>query len=609
MYKQKTAFKLEDLKIAALRDIAKNIGIPNYRELKAQELIEVIYSFADDKKINQSIQVQMRKKRKKCIGKISLWGGFVFFATIIGFTQDWKGFTNDVFDFMGYNKRYNYNIVFDKNIPNILIMPFIEDGKSAENMGKIIHGRLDKKVHDDSLMVNVIYCDGCPIGANFNEDSAQYLLNEYKLDMIIFGRQLSDDISPSSQPELRINYFSNPRHHAIFQNEAQNFNREYAAITFPGIYKGELQEKVDYSILYLSAIIYQNKGEPQKALRSYNYIFDSLGVKNDAITNNLVFTNLLMMDSSAALSVVDRYIRSRGFPSISDWLAVFTYKTAIYSHTGDRENLECTLLESETILSLFQLPKTDHTIINFRRMGEFIAPYRPDYAMNFINDALKYAKELDIKDEIPKCYHELGRIYFFKQNYNQAIKMGNEALKLYDKNNLTHVWLIIKARKMIGISYLKLKRIHKGISEYNKTVKLIKATAGNAQLAVHYFELAKELFDIQAHREAIRYLRIGLKITEDLPQSKDNIILKTLFLAGMGTNYNEITNKKEAVKLWSRAIQESKNIFPNYNEICPLLLKIHIELIETLEILKQYKAASEYKLEFQQLSTYCIVSN
>ncbi len=609
MYKQKTALRLEDLKIAALRDIAKNIGIPNYRELKAQELIEVIYSSASDEKINQNIRLLISKKRKRDIRNISGRNVFFVIAFIIGFTQDWKGFKNDVIACLGYNKRFEYNITLKKDIPNILIMPFIEDGKSAENIGKMIHGRLDKKMHDDSLMVNVIYCDGCPIGANFSEDSAQYLLNEYKLDMIIFGRQLSDEISLSSQPEFRINYFSNPRHHSIFQNEAQDFNREYAAITFPEIYKGKLQEKVDYLILYLSALIYKNSGEPQKALRSYNYIFDSLGVKNDVITNELVFTNLQMMDSSAALSIVDRYIRSQGVPSISNWLALFTYKIAIYSHTGDLENLERTLLESETILSLFQFPKTEQTIMNFRRMGEFIAPYSPDRAIDFINDALKYAKELDIKDEIPKCYHELGRIYFFKQNYSQAIKMGNEALKLYDKNNLTHVWLIVKARKMIGISYLKLKRIHEGINEYNKAVKLIKATAGNAQLAVHYFELAEELFDIQAHREAIRYLIIGLKITEDLPQSKDNIILKTLFLVRMGTNYNEIVNRKEAVKLWSRAIQESKNIFPNYNEICPLLLKTHIELIETLEMLKQHKAANEYKLEFQQLSTYCIVSN
>ncbi|MDX1939618.1 MAG: hypothetical protein SFU99_03655 [Saprospiraceae bacterium] len=569
---------------------------------------------------NELEQIKRRIEQVK-EGKIEVGGSrnnrhlkllfWIIVGVLISGSVSWGIFNGFLFGNSNNLKLYNFNLQLDDKVPNILILPFNQYGKSPEDIGKIIHRRLNIKKEEDDLLANFIYCDDCidRIGENFNRDSAQYIINKYGLDLIVYGDQLAENCSLSGKDEVCVNYLTSPNHQSFLRENSQDFSKNSSPITIPEILDGKLQGKVDYVVLFLSSILYKNVGEPQKALENYNYISDTLGVKNEEVVSEMVFLNLGMQDSSSALRAIEKYRDSKTLPTIEDWLLIYALKIAVYSRMEDIQNFESTLSESDIVLSISQLPKNNRTITNFRRMGEFIAPYKPDYAMNFIDDALKYSIELDIQDEIPKCYHELGRIHLFKKSYNQAIKMLDKALALYDKNNLTHIWLIIKARQLLGASYIGNKQKQKGIKEFKKAIKLIEKTHVSEQLVITYSWLADELFKIEKFSEAISYQKKAMNICQSLPESREKITLSVFLYFEAGNLYGKTGNFKEGVRWLEKSIQASKALRGNYGETCLLISNAYVALIENLEKLQEIDRSKIYKAEMLEFSKYCKLSN
>lgn len=143
--------------------------------------------------------------------------------------------------------------------------------------------------------------------------------------------------------------------------------------------------------------------------------------------------------------------------------------------------------------------------------------------------ALKKAGELAPED--PEVPLRLAEFYLYIQNYTEAVKATNEALKLDNRND--------RAYFLKGFCYKEVGDTVKAVEQYQKAVE------NNPDHVDAYVEMAI-LYDIKGDPIAEQYYKNALKVD---PDSKEA-------LYGLGLHYQDFDRLNEAILTYTELVEK-----------------------------------------------------
>lgn len=582
--RNKIAERLKDLKINALRRIAKDIGLSISKRLTAQELIDLISEKANEDQLNKILKIETSKSRKRNILR-SLYFIAGFVALVAGLNADLPGLFNSI-------KKISIadGIILEKipridngNTIKVLILPFQNYYEKSVVVGKAINSRLNNLKVSGSIDLSSYYFEDYPISGNFNSDSALMILDVTGYDMIIYGYQIGEDCGGDVENKLCINYQVNQNYRNYLSQRSQNTDMKFAPFSIMGLFEGQLQGDIDYIVYRIKAILESFNGNNTEALASQKIIYDSLKIKNETSLEELVILLLYCDKYNEAIIRIEAYQEGLLPPSLEDLLYINSLKVMTYGRENNVEKLKEVLTSSETIFSQFLLPKNIHTAERFHKIGEFVSPHFPDYAIQFIDSALKIFEEFKILKEIPKCFQNLGLAYFYKGNYLQSIKVLEKALTFYSPDKFEDKWLIIRANQLIGMCFIRLEEYWKGQRKMKKVIGLIEEIHNDREVIVIQSITAKELIDKKEYSKAIPWLKKSIKLVAALENFGGKALIKFNLEKNLGITYNLLDKVNKAEEYFNNA-KKTWITLPNKSEKeCLMISEMYIYWVNMYE--------------------------
>ncbi len=206
-------------------------------------------------------------KRWKSLTKIGVISAYIGLPAIIVTYFIWGISIWNYFIGESINRK-----IFEKDDTHfkILIVPFnkiCEDG--GFDVGKVIKDRLDDLNKKDSLNLKLNYLD-YGITDNFNEDSAQHLMNYHYADQIIYGSYATTDCNAEGD-EVCFNYITD----SIWDFgsiQSSTMSNEFQSAGFKEIKEGELQGNIDFIIYLIAGLSEYRQREFRNALSKFLYI-------------------------------------------------------------------------------------------------------------------------------------------------------------------------------------------------------------------------------------------------------------------------------------------------------------------------------------------------
>lgn len=603
--KEKVVEKLKSFKINALRNIAIKKDIPSANKLKYDDLVDLIAKSITEKELNQILSIASPQTRIKKFGfLVSKYIAFI--ALVAGLNADVPGLLSRLPIYDRFSSSFKIPEICKEReeCVKVLVLPFQKyDTKEAIQAGKIINLRLNILSLKDSLSLSSYYCETCPVGVNFNIDSALMLMNYFDLDVVVFGGQMTG--KNNNDDEISVNYVANEQYKDSFREYIQESSDDFEPSSSRDLLKGELQGSLDYVVYGIASVIEKNRGNPSLSLKYYTHIYDSLEIKDERTLEELVILLLQNGKVNESIQRIDEYKYFLLVPTIEQWLYFYSLKIMIYSRGNLLKELMNVIRESEMIFNSIQLPKNLHTAERYHKMGEFIAPHDPDYAILFIQSALDMFQEFRQNDDIAKCYHELGRAYYFKSQYFQAAEKLEKALELYDKNKKSHQWLIIRAYQLLGLSQLKIGKYIKGERCLKKSVGLINNTKAIHEAVFIQFEAAKELSKKKEFAKSIRWLKRGVESNRMVSNYKVKAVLQFMLERNLGSVYMKSKDHQSAINWFNQAKETWNNIPNKTDEECNLILDLHSYLCMVFKKINEPNKVKILAKEGIELAQHC----
>ncbi len=193
----------------------------------------------------------------------------------------------------------------------------------------------------------------------------------------------------------------------------------------------------------------------------------------------------------------------------------------------------------------------------------------PKKAIETFQQALVRANEVGDTETQSKIFFEIGKIYQDHQYYSQALKSFNMSSKSTDDNNIK-----TKSHYSMAQIYDDVNQITPALDHYFASVSF----AGEAEnLVAQSTSMTKigNIYSDMYEREAFDYYEIA----DGLAEQTDNSRVKGYVASSTGKAYDRFGEPQEALKLFSRAVQnytdaeEPAKVAQNYLNASDIMLE------------------------------------
>ncbi len=215
------------------------------------------------------------------------------------------------------------------------------------------------------------------------------------------------------------------------------------------------------------------------------------------------------------------------------------------------------------------------------------------YALSNYFEALKIARDLNLKKEIQTYSINLVTIYLIFGDFQKSFKYLLDALDSYIE--VKNYMKTASTLSQFGALYEKKARILKNHNDYSKALEYYEKslhlfeTEGIKDLEILVLNNIGNIYiALKIYPEALRYFRLGL----EKMKNSDNQQTLGMLLTNIGDIQLELQNYKEAEIQYLHALQIGEKL-----EISSILWKVNFGLAKTNEKLKKYDFAISYYLE------------
>ncbi len=215
------------------------------------------------------------------------------------------------------------------------------------------------------------------------------------------------------------------------------------------------------------------------------------------------------------------------------------------------------------------------------------------YALSNYFEALKIARDLNLKDEIWRYSANLVTIYLIFGDFQKSFKYLLDALSFAkeEKNNTRTASIL----NQFGTLYEKKARISKNNSDYSKALEYFEEsfhlfeTEGQKDLEIMALNNIGHIYiALEQYSEALNYLRLGLERANNSGEEQSLGIL----LTNIGDIQLKLQDYSEAEIQYRQALQIGEKL-----ESSAILRRANFGLAKTNEKLKKYDIAISYYLE------------
>ncbi len=95
-----------------------------------------------------------------------------------------------------------------------------------------------------------------------------------------------------------------------------------------------------------------------------------------------------------------------------------------------------------------------------------------DRALEYFFQALNIYKELDMHEEVIRCYDAIGQIYLEKKQKDVALNYHLQALQLIDKHYSTYLPYRINSYEFIAKTYQSMRDYEQAMKYYNEALNI-----------------------------------------------------------------------------------------------------------------------------------------
>ncbi|MCF6366559.1 MAG: tetratricopeptide repeat protein [Bacteroidales bacterium] len=181
--------------------------------------------------------------------------------------------------------------------------------------------------------------------------------------------------------------------------------------------------------------------------------------------------------------------------------------TVIYTFSYSQENNNIDSLKQSLI------NKNDTAYINtLIKIAEAYTSFQNDSAKKYSQSALKYSKKIKNNFFTAKSLYSLGYIYYFKENFSEAITLLDSSLNIFEEINDTLE--IVKTTEKLGMIYFKQSNYPKAHECFTKELMLaekigyVEAQATSANNIAIIYSNEKE------YENALEYYQNALHLYE-----------------------------------------------------------------------------------------------
>lgn len=476
---------------------------------------------------------------------------------------------------------------------SILILPFNQFCSDTLDVGQVLGNRFNELNKQRNLGLFI----------HFQKENKQ---SNKQYDLIIEGDVNIKTCTASNSNEICIKY--------EFQNSFTNENlvslesrsNTLKPFSVNELYKGGLQRNIDQIIFTVLGLINCNKGKIEKAKQNFYYAYDTLEYKNDFVLKKLLnlsvqtkdtlkFKNILK-NLESDINIVNNPIKR---------LKVLAYKLS-WTLIDNREIKQLLApIEEEVKSNNYDL--TEESIIVFHMIGEYCSKGLPLVGKHYLEIALSNVLKTEYTQETAKIYTDYGRVLYYLEDYDGAIKALDEALNYYNSELIENDWLIIRTLELKWYAQIDLKQLNEAQKTLDKILFLQLKTEVYTEVANTYLNASDVFLILEDYKKSIKFADLGLSVIEEknIEVEVKNIIsysfhlIKSYCFKAQG-NFKKL-HKELSLGLQSANNIKDKEIKCNNKNV---ILSELIRLDESGEIQMKQQTVKEISILLSECSKY-----
>jgi len=205
--------------------------------------------------------------------------------------------------------------------------------------------------------------------------------------------------------------------------------------------------------------------------------------------------------------------------------------------------------EIDSLKSLLENAKYDSNRVNLLNNLCWKYKYKdPAVALEYVNEALQLANTLRFVSGVAKSNNFLGIINLTQGNYDVAIELHLNSLRLYEK--MTDKYGIGSSLVNLGVVYYYLDYLEKANEYYIKALNIWRELDIKKQIAGTYNNIAIVFREQKKYVESLDYYSRSLSIREDLNDKKGI----SECLNNIGTLHARLNEHKKAISYYKRSL-------------------------------------------------------
>lgn len=219
-------------------------------------------------------------------------------------------------------------------------------------------------------------------------------------------------------------------------------------------------------------------------------------------------------------------------------------------------------------------------IIHAEKITSPLFYYKKGYCENeqgkFDDAIISLKKSLELKNDEPKCFDELGYAYYKINDAENAIIQYNKSIALKPKSHVPYLG--------IGdVQRILKKNTDEGLINYLKAAEI------NPESKKAYYSAGWCYNNKQQYLTALGYLKKAIALDKDYKAA----------LTEIGYSYYSLGEYQNAISNFEKSISlDAKNILPHYYAgLCYLAMKNKAEVLKKISILEELKSPYAEKLK------------
>lgn len=252
--------------------------------------------------------------------------------------------------------------------------------------------------------------------------------------------------------------------------------------------------------------------------------------------------------------------------------------------------------DAEVLSPIFEgieILKAENETIGLARSYNILASIYDNYgdynsAIKYAQEAIKYAKENQFKEEEGDACTTLGQIYSRIEDFNGAIEMLTQGLEFREKANAK--FAVSSSLNLIARTYTLSKNYEKAIEFYNRSLELRKSIGDQNGLPWTFLGFASMYQQMEDFEQASSYYNLAIS------NKNENKRLELLCLIGLGKIASASNELDKGLNFLKEALETAKEL-----KMKSLIYDIHYSLAKIYEKQKNNTLELEHFKAFYSL--------